>query len=152
MDNLDKPQIDIGKHKQELRLRLLNTKKTSRLGLVLMALPCLFIFGMLLKEYLGYDLGLFTFVYDALAENDRRYGDTSVVNWLFRLLVLAGLPLAVYLNITSLLHVRYEKDLKELFITLKIRWLNIIIVLISLLVFFVFLNYLIAENISRTMV
>lgn len=151
MENLEKPKIDISKHKEELRLRLLNSKKSSRLGLVLIALPCLFIFGMLVKEYLGFDFGLFTYVYDALSENDRRYGDTSVVNWLFRLLVLAGLPLAVYLNITSLLFVRYEKDLKELFITLKIRWLNLLIVIISLLVFFVFLNYLIAENISRTM-
>jgi hypothetical protein len=151
MENLEKPKIDISKHKEELRLRLLNSKKSSRLGLVLIALPCLFIFGMLVKEYLGFDFGLFTYVYDALSENDRRYGDTSVVNWLFRLLVLAGLPLAVYLNITSLLFVRYEKDLKELFITLKIRWLNLLIVIISLLVFFIFLNYLIAENISRTM-
>lgn len=151
MDNLDKPKIDISKHKEELRLRLLNSKKSSRLGLALMALPCLFIFGMLVKEYLGYDFGLFTYIYDVFSENDRRYGDTSVVNWLFRLLVLGGLPLAIYLNIASLLYVKYEKDRKELFIAFKIKWLNILIALTGIAVFLVFFIYLVAENIRRTM-
>ena len=152
MENLDKPNVDIPKHKEALRLRLLNAKKSSRLGLALMAVPCLFIFGMLIKEYLKYDIGLFTFVYDLLSENDQRYGDTSIVNWLFRLLVLAGLPLAIYLNITSLLFVTYEKEKKELFIALKIKWLNILIAVVCLVVFFVFFNYLIAENMRRTMI
>ena len=152
MENLDKPNVDIPKHKEALRLRLLNAKKSSRLGLALMAVPCLFIFGMLIKEYLKYDIGLFTFVYDLLSENDQKYGDTSIVNWLFRLLVLAGLPLAIYLNITSLLFVTYEKEKKELFIALKIKWLNILIAVVCLVVFFVFFNYLIAENIRRTMI
>lgn len=151
MENIDKPKVNISKHKEALRLRLLNAKKSSRLGLALMALPCLFIFGMLIKEYLEYDLGLFTFVYDLLSENDRRYGDTSVVNWLFRLLVLGGLPLAIYLNITSLLFVTYEKEKKELFIALKIKWLNILIAVVCFVIFLVFFNYLIAENIRRTM-
>ena len=151
MENLDKPKIDISQHKEALRLRLLNAKKSSRLGLALMALPCLFVFGMLIKEYLGYDLGLFTFVYDLLSENDRRYGESSVVNWLFRMLVLGGLPLAIYLNITSLLFVTYEKEKKELFIALKIKWLNILIAVVCFVIFLVFFNYLIAENIRRTM-
>jgi len=150
MDNLDKPQIDISKHKEELRLRLLNSKKSSRLGLVLMALPCLFLLGMLVKEYFGYDLGLFTFVYDILSEHDRRYGDTSVVNWLFRFLVLGGLPVAIYLNIASLLFVKYEKDRKELFIAFKIKWVNILIAVVCLAVFIIFFIYLVEENIRRT--
>ena len=151
MDNLEKPKIDISRHKEALRIRLLNSKRSSRLGLVLMALPCLFLFGLLIKEYLGLDIGLLTYIYDVVSENDRRYGDTSVVNWLFRLLVLGGIPLAIYLNISSLLYIRYEKDSRELFISFKIKWLNILVALAGLMVFLIFFGYLITENIRRAM-
>ncbi|HXL57330.1 MAG TPA: hypothetical protein VN958_13795, partial [Chitinophagaceae bacterium] len=53
MENLKTPQADTSGHQQILKITLLNAKKSSRLGIVFVTIPCLFLFGVFLKYALG---------------------------------------------------------------------------------------------------
>ncbi len=146
MDNLKKPTVDVTGHQREFRLTLLDTKKSAWIGVGLLIVPFLFLSGVILKHYLQLDVGIFTSVYQWIGELDRKFGDRSLINWIFRILLLFGPMIAIVLNLWAILHVRYDKDQKEIVMSLKLKWLNLIILLISGLVFSVFFLYLLMEN------
>jgi len=108
MENLEQPNVDVSQHRREFRLTLLNTKKSAILGLILLILPLLFLSGVILKHYLGMDLGILTSVYDWIGELDQKYGDSSILNWIIRLLLLVGPLVAIGINVLAILHLRYE--------------------------------------------
>ena len=148
MKNLSLPVIDVNQHQKEFRLTLLNTKKSAFLWVLLLILPFLFLSGVILKHYLKIDFGFLTSVYDWIGLIDHKYGDSSILNWIIRILLLFGPLVAVGVNLLSILHVRYEKKSREIFISVKVKWLNWLIISICAIIFLVFFSYLIFENIN----
>lgn len=148
MKNLDSPTVDVHQHQQEFRLTLLNTKKSAIVGALLLVLPLLFLSGVILKHYLHIDFGLFTSVYEWIGRVDQKYGDCSVLNWIIRILLLFGPLAAIAINFLSILHVRYEKTSREIVMSIKLKWMNWLIIAVCSTIFFVFLSYLVLENMS----
>lgn len=146
MENINLPEVEVPQHQREFRVRLLNTKKSTIGSTLFLILPFLFLTGVLFKHYLKLDFWLFTGVFNFIGELDSKYGDQSILNWVFRFLLLAGPPLAVLVSIMGILHLRYDKLQKELIIGLKIKWVNISIILSASLIFIIFFTYLIFEN------
>lgn len=146
MKTVNPPTADTPSHRHELRTTLLNAKRSSFLSLVFLLLPLLFLSGVVFKHYLHLNFGLLTSVYDWITSYDQQYGDTSVLNWVIRLLLTLGPLLAVGLSLLGILHVSYSKEIRELTFSLKIRWFNLTIVLIGLFIFATFFLYLVAEN------
>ncbi|MCZ6595808.1 MAG: hypothetical protein O6943_12965 [Bacteroidetes bacterium] len=146
MENLEQPTVDVSQHRKEFRLTLLNTKKSAILGIILLILPLLFLSGVILKHYLEMDLGIFTSVYDWISNLDRKYGDSSILNWIIRLLLLVGPLVAIGINLLAILHLRYERLQKEIVISIKMKWINWVIILFCSTIFAIFFLYLIMEN------
>lgn len=147
MEELQQPVADVSAHQQEFRLTLLNTRKSAIFGIVLLILPLLFLSGVVLKHYLHIDFGIFTSVYVWIGNADRKFGDNSVINWIIRGLLLFGPLLAVGINLLSIIHIRYERAQKEIVMSIKLKWLNWLIIISCLLIFATFFMYLIIENI-----
>lgn len=146
MENIEQPAVDVSGHQREFRLTLFNTKKSAILGIALLILPLLFLSGVIFKHYLQIDLGILTSVYEWIGDIDRKYGDSSILNWIIRILLLFGPLIAIGINLISILHIRYEKTQKEIVMSLKIKWLNWIIITVCLTIFIIFFLYLILEN------
>ena len=146
MEHLEQPSVNVDAHQKEFRLTLLNTKKTAILGIVLLILPLLFLSGVVLKHYMGVDFGFLTSVYEWIGNMDQKYGDSSIVNWMIRLLLLVGPLVAIGINLVSILHVRFEKTHREVVMSFKLKWLNWIIILVCCIIFATFFFYLLVEN------
>jgi len=146
MENLNVPKLKVTEHQQAFRATLMNTKKSLFWGVIFLILPFLFLSGVLLKHYLEVDAWIFTGVYEWIGEQDRLYGDRSLVNWIIRLLLLFGPLVAIAFNLFAILHIQYDRTLKEIIIAVKLRWLNLAIVFLCSLIFGVFFLYLVIEN------
>ncbi len=143
---MEKPTIDVRAHQKEFRLTLLNTKKSAIAGGLLLLLPFLFLSGVVLRHYMGVNVGIFTSVYEWIGAHDRAYGDSSVLNWVIRILLILGPLAAIAVNLLAILHMRYEKMQKEIVMSLKLKWVNLMVILVCSLIFLVFALYLFAEN------
>jgi hypothetical protein len=142
MENLKTPNAKTSGQQQILKVTLLNAKKSSRMGIVFVIIPCLFLFGVFLKYALRIDFKLFSAFEDEMAILDK----TSYLKWLSPLL-LVGLPLTgIVLNLLAITHFYWNKLEKELIITIKYRLLNIILLLISIGIVAIFILYAIGEN------
>ncbi len=146
MENLQQPVVDVSAHRREFRLTLLNTKRSAVFGIALLILPLLFLSGVVLKHYLHIDFGIFTSVYVWIGQADKKFGDKSVINWIVRGLLLFGPLVAIGINLLSIIHIRYERAQKEILMSIKLKWLNWLIIIFCSLIFFIFFMYLIVEN------
>jgi len=145
MENLVTPQVRSESRKNLLKLTLLNSKKSAYLGTMLVILPFLFALANIFKYQLGIDLGILSAFVTWIGSFD----DTSVVNWIIRFLLLGGPVVAVLVNLLAITHFYIDKPSKELIITCKMKWLNIAIIVFCSFILFIFLFYLVAENLME---
>lgn len=142
--NMKTPTVDVSQHQQQFKIALLNTRKSATLGLLLLLSPLMFLWGVVFKHYLKIDLGIITFFYSwtgSLPDDD-----SSILSWMIRFLLLGGPPLAIALNLLAILHFSYDRKLGEVNLSIKLKWLNIAIILVCSLLFTIFFLYLIVEN------
>ena len=142
MENLSTPEISSQSRKNQLKLTLLNSKKSAYVGFVLIILPFLFAFANIFKYQLGIDLGFISAFITWIGSFD----DTLVINWALRILLLGGPMVAVFVNLLAITHFHTDKQSNEFIITFKLKWLNITIILVCSFVLLIFLLYLVAEN------
>ena len=145
MENLSNPEVYSESRKNLLKLTLLNSKKSAYIGAMLILLPFLFAFANIFKYQLGIDLGFIAAFVTWIGSFD----DTPFVNWLIRFLLLGGPVVAVLVNLLAITHFYIDKPSNEFIITLKLKWLNISIIAFCLFILFIFLFYLVAENLME---
>jgi hypothetical protein len=68
LHNMQKPDISGGIHQQQLKMTLLNSRRSANFGIVLVIVPCLFLVGIFLKYLLHVPLPLFSAAEEWLAE------------------------------------------------------------------------------------
>ncbi|MCM8568614.1 hypothetical protein NE848_04440 [Gramella jeungdoensis] len=112
-------------------------------GAILLVLPLLFLTGVIFKHYLQTDLWIFTSVYDWIINADQKYGDASFMNWVIRFLLLGGPFIAFLLNFVFIFQRR-----KTASFSLSYKWINLLIILSGALLCFLFLGYLMMENLA----
>lgn len=124
------------------RTYLLNTRRSAILGLLLLVLPFLFVLGNLIEYVLKLNAGIIRKVIDLFIFFDQYPG----LWFLGPLLLMGGPLLAVLLNLFSILHVHYEKKSNEVIFSLKVKWLNIMVLLVCVLIVGTLFLYLVVEN------
>lgn len=138
-NGLDLPDPGKLEHQQELKIPLLRYKKSSRAGLWLLTLPVVFALTVLLKYRLSLSSPVFDFI-----ESLFKYVDTNKVLTYLIPVIFVGLPLlAMVLNLLAFCHFAASRENKELLITIKYRWLNIVVFFFS---FAVLVYYLLPDN------
>ncbi|MFQ5640996.1 MAG: hypothetical protein ACE5IR_23715 [bacterium] len=148
MENLKKPEVSSTHHKQQLKLTLLNSKKSATFGFFLILTPFLFLFGVMFKYYLKIDFSIATFFYEWIAAIDPD-SDSSIISWLIRFLLLGGPAIAVMINLFAILHFQFDRTSREIQVTLKLKWLNLAIVAVCSCILMIFFFYLLVENINH---
>jgi hypothetical protein len=142
LENMHKPEMVSETHQVQLKITLLNARKSANFGIILAIIPVFFLGCIFLKYMLHLSIPAFTSFESRMSEKDK--------NPLFKILIpllLIGAPLlGLAINLLAILYVEWRKNSRELLITLKIRWRNIIIIIICLLILACFLFYVVGEN------
>lgn len=143
LEDLQVPHINEIKHQQILKLALLNARKSSQIGIVFIVIPCLFLFIQFIKEWFGLDIQFFSAFEELMARLDK----IPLLKWIFPM-VLVGLPIVtIIINSLSLTHFYWDKNNRELLISIKFKLFNLILILISICIVLAFLFYVVHENI-----
>ena len=143
LENLSKPDTSGLKPERILKLSILSVSKSAALGIWFILVPSFFLFCILMKYYFHIDLHLIDIIEDSVASIDKSSGIPFLSPLLF-----VGLPFAgMILNALAVTHVAIHSN--EAMITIKLRWMNIFVFIISLGIIMIFLLYLITENIHH---
>ena len=142
LHEMHKPKIESETHQLQLKITLLNAKRSARIGVALVIIPCLFLLAVLMKYFMHINLPLFSALEDWMADKNH-----SVFIKMLVPLLLIGTPfIALVFNLLAILHFSLEKKISELVITVKLKWFNIIVSIICLFILFCFFLYAVGEN------
>jgi hypothetical protein len=143
LEDLQVPHINEIRHQQLLKIALLNSRRSSHIGIAFIVIPCLFLFLQVIKEWIGLDFQFFSAFENYMSQLDK----IPLLKWIFPL-VLVGLPvIAIIINSLSIVHFYWDKITRELLITIKYKPVNITLILISICIVLIFLAYVLHENI-----
>ena len=139
LDNISIPEAKMPEFQKQLRLTILNTKKSALWGAVLMFLPVYFALAMIFKYNLG--IGFLSPPIDYLL-------NFAIFETLSPVIFIGGLMLAILFNLFAVLHLSFGQDTSEFIINISIKKkrFNLIILGIAGLFFFIFMLYGFLEN------
>jgi len=127
MENLNTPNTDFVKHQEILKIGLMNSRKSARIGIVFILIPMLLIVIAYLKIKLLIHWDFFTRLNQYVSNQNQ----TSVFSWISHIIFI-GLPiLAIIINLLAITHFYIDKQNKELTITIRYRLKNLIVLLLS---------------------
>jgi lantibiotic transport system permease protein len=142
LENLKRPDFASEAHRRQLKLTLLNARRSSRAGVLLILVPCLFILGIILKYAFGINIPGFTAIENMFAKWDQ----TPSLKFLMPLLLAVAPGLALIINLIAITHVQVERPGKNMVITIKLKLVNILIILACLAILSVLFIHIIAEK------
>jgi uncharacterized membrane protein YwaF len=141
LEGIQRPDLSSATHQRQLKLVLVSAQRSSWIGILLVALPCLFLFGVILKYGFGVGSHLFSALEEKMADIDR-----SFFRFVPPLLLVGGPLIALALNLLAILHFRVEPSRRELQVTVKLKIINLLIIGICLFILGTIFMYLVAEN------
>jgi hypothetical protein len=142
MKNLKKPEVNVPVSQRQLKLALLNAKRSAAWGIWFLIVPMFFFCCVAIKYLLHWNWGLAGNFLDWMANLDRSTGFPMVSILLFIVLPAIG----AVANLLAIMHFAYDKITRELSVTIKIKWINIILAVVSICFIGVILLYAISEN------
>jgi hypothetical protein len=143
MENLKKPDPAVNPP-QELKLMILSMRSSATLGVWIIIIPLLFLFFVILKYYFRMNTEFLTDVEIFIGKVDK-----NPVTWFLQPLLLLVLPFAsILINLLAITQIHWQPEHKILNFSVRLRWLNIIIMLVSTIIVTIFILYLITENLA----
>ena len=142
MERLKKPVVQAEAAQRQIRLALLNTRKSAWWGFWVLVVPIIFLGANVIKELFNWHWGVTDNIIEWFAKLDQQRSTGWLTPVLFVLLPLVG----AVINLLAILHFVYDKVAREIIVTIKLRWINIILVMISMLIVAFVLFYAVTEN------
>jgi len=142
MEKLQKPNVNPEAAEHQFKLMLMNTSKSAIWGFWLVLIPFLFILGNVLKELFGWKLGIINSFIEFVAKLDHQ----ASTSWLTPLVFVLLPGIGIIINILAITHFAYRKSSRELAVTIKLNWRNIILIAITVFMLAVMALYVVSEN------
>ena len=142
MENLKKPDANVQASQRQIKIALMNARRSAAWGVWFLVVPIFFFCSVTLKYVLHSDWSIAGNFLDWMAAVDKSMRFPIVSIFLFVILPAVG----AVINLLSILHFVYEKAARELVVTIKLKWANMILAVISLSVIAIILLYAISEN------
>ncbi len=150
MENLNVPEVNPTGHPKMVKMAIMNAERSAALGVWLVAVPCYFLACVFMYYFFNRQVGWFGAMFKLSEGLDKTPGIDFMAP-----IVLVVLPIVcIIINALAITHVHYEKNAsgkvgtKEFVISIKIKTWNIVLILISLAIVFVFIAFSMTENIS----
>jgi hypothetical protein len=142
MENLKKPEVNAEASRQQIKLVLMNTKKSANWSIWFLIIPLLFFCCVAIKYLFQWNWG----IADRFIEWTAKLDKQAATAWLTPVLFVLLPAIGAILNLLAIMHFMYDRLTKELLITIKIKWLNIILAAISIGFIAIVILYAIVEN------
>jgi lantibiotic transport system permease protein len=143
LDNLKKPNMENIYINRQLKFLVVNSKKSTAMGIWFILLPAYFLFSVFLKYYFHVNMHIFDIFKEFLSNLDK-----STITRIISPVIFVGLPiLGIVLNALSIIFFQHDRSMSQLHITIKLKFINILLILLSLIIVLIFITYLITENI-----
>jgi hypothetical protein len=140
------PEIQADAHRRQLKIMLFSAQKSAALAVWLVAVPCFFLFGVAMKHYFHYDVGLLTIMQELVSSMDRSSG------FPLSILLFVGLPIVVIVtNFLSIIHVALDSIHHDLVVSIKLRWQNIALTFLAFCLLGIFMLYGLIETLHHTL-
>jgi hypothetical protein len=104
-------------------------------------MPCLFLFGVILKYGFRLGIPLFSWLEEEMVKIDH-----SFFRFVPPLILVAGPLVALALNLLAIMHFNIDRARREFQITIRLRILNLLIAAVCLLVLAIVFMYVVGEN------
>ncbi len=145
LEKLTIPKFEELRHPDILREPILNARRSAALGFWLVATPAFLLACLTMKYLIGWKLGFIQHLEDFLSALDR----DGAGFWLSPLLLALAPAVAFVLNMLAVLHFHFDRSRNELIISVKLRWLNLLLAAAAIGILGVFLLYALVENIHH---
>lgn len=142
MENLKKPDVKADASHRQVKLALMSAKKSAMWGAWFLIVPILFFCCVAIKYLFGWNWGIADNFIEWIAKLDNQAGTGWVTPVFFVLLPGIG----AVANLLAIMHFMYDKTSKELTVTIKIRWWNIILAKVSIAIIAFMILYALTEN------
>jgi len=142
MENLNTPDTGFVKHQEILKIGMINSRKSARIGIVFIIIPMVLIVLAYLKIKLLIHWDFFTRIHQFVSNKNQ----SSILGWVSHIIFI-GLPvLAIIINLLAITHFYIDKHNKELNITIRYRLKNLIVLLISVVLLVIVFIYILFLN------
>ena len=149
METLRVPVIK-PEHGLPVKMAIMNATRSAVLGVWLVAVPCYFLLCVFMYYYFHGSLGWFGSMFKLMEGLEK----TPYIDIIGPILLFVLPLISILINSLAILHVAVIKissnifSIKEINITIKVKFWNIFLILLSLLIVFVFINYVFTQNIT----
>jgi lantibiotic transport system permease protein len=150
MENLNVPDINPAEHQNSVKMAIMNAERSAALGVWLVVVPCYFLLCVLMYYYFHIHVGWFGAMFTLMASLEK----TPYIDFIGPIVLFVLPIICIVINVLAILHVQVktvgpvQSKVREFSFTIRVKPLNILLILISLAVIFVFINYVMTENIS----
>jgi hypothetical protein len=150
MENLQVPDIDPHEHPKMVKMAIMNAERSAALGVWLIVVPCYFLLCVFMYYYFHMHVGWFGAMFTLMASLEK----TPYIDFLGPLILFVLPIVCIIINALAITHVQVQKPgagqskVREISFTIKLRLLNILLILISLVIVCIFISYVMTENIS----
>jgi len=150
MENLQVPDINPHDHPQLVKMAIMNAGRSAALGVWLIMVPCYFLFCVFMYYYFHANISWFEAMFRLVVSLD----NNKYIDFLAPVILIVLPIVAIIINALAITHVGYQRrgpdnnKGSEVTVTVKIKPLNILLILISLVIIAVFIGFAMTESIS----
>lgn len=150
MENLKVPEINPGLHPGIVKMTIMNAQRSAALGVWLIVVPCYFLLCVLMYYYFHIKAGWFGSMFTLIAGLENVRG----IDFFAPIIFLVLPVVCIIINALAITHVSIRRidpnrsTVRELNITVKLKLLNIVLILISIAILLAFLSFAMTESIS----
>jgi hypothetical protein len=150
MENLQVPDVDPGGHPERVKMAIMNAERSAALGVWLIVVPCYFLFCVFMYYYFHGSTGWFGAMFKLMSGLEK----TPYIDFLGPLILFVLPIVCIIINALAITHVQVQKPMankpkvREFSFTIKLKLWNILLILISLIIVCIFINYVMTESIS----
>ena len=129
LNNMTKPQFSAIEHQQNLKLAIINSRTSTKISLWLLSIPLAIFIGALLQLTIHISIPPWSWIhlYSSRWPLEVRMG-------IFMIVVIIIPFIVVIINLLSITWLNYDKELKVLNISIRIRPINMILLLIGAII------------------
>jgi len=142
MEELKKPNVVADASRRQVKITIMSAQKSAFWGMWFLIVPLVFFACVVIKELLHLNWGIAGGFLDKIAELDR----SASTKWVTPVMFILLPKVCALLNLLAIMHFSYDKAARELLVAIKIRWINIILAVVSLAFIAMVLLYGIMET------
>lgn len=150
MENLQVPDIKPGAHPKAVKMAIMNAGRSAALGVWLIVVPCYFLACVLVYDFFNPKANWFSAMFGFMVQ----IADIPFVKILAPIVLMVCPMICIVINLLAIVHVQIDRvdgqrrKYREMVFTVKIKPLNLALIVLSALILFAFTAFLMTENIS----